>query len=57
MHVEFTADGSRALVSVWHREGAVVVYDARTLTEQMRLPFNMPIGKYNARNKTHPTLE
>ncbi len=52
MHVEFTDDGSRALVSVWDQEGAVVVYDAITGTEGLRIPYSMPIGKYNARNKT-----
>ncbi len=52
MHVEFTADGRRALVSVWHEQGAVVVYDSGTLEEVERLPYNMPIGKYNAFNKT-----
>lgn len=52
MHVEFTADGDRAMVSVWDLEGAVVVYDSRTLDERQRLPFAMPIGKYNAFNKT-----
>jgi hypothetical protein len=52
MHVEFTADGDRAMVSVWDSEGAVVVYDSRTLDERQRLPFAMPVGKYNAFNKT-----
>lgn len=52
MHVEFTADGSRALVSVWHPEGAVVAYDATSLAEVARLPYALPVGKYNAFNKT-----
>jgi len=52
MHVEFTADGERALVSVWHPEGAVVVYDSTTLRELRRIPYAMPVGKYNAANKT-----
>lgn len=53
MHVAFTADGRRAMVSIWHKDGAVVVYDSASLAELQRLPFNMPVGKYNARNKTH----
>jgi len=53
MHVEFTADGSKALVSVWHDEGAVVVYDSTTLAELQRIPYALPVGKYNAANKTH----
>jgi hypothetical protein len=52
MHVEFDTTGSRAFVSVWDPEGWVVVYDAVTLEEKIRLPYNMPIGKYNAYNKT-----
>jgi len=52
MHVEFTAGGERALVSVWDPEGAVVVYDSTSLLELRRLPFAMPVGKYNAANKT-----
>jgi DNA-binding beta-propeller fold protein YncE len=52
MHVEFTADGGRALVSIWHQEGAVVIYDSTTLEEIERLPYAIPVGKYNAFNKT-----
>ena len=50
-HVEFTADGRYALVSLWETDGAVVVYDARTLEEVKRLPMNKPSGKYNVHNK------
>lgn len=52
IHVEFTADGANALVSVLHPAGAVVVYDSTTLEERVRLPYAMPVGKYNAHNKT-----
>ncbi len=52
MHVEFTAEGDLALISVWHEDGAVVVYGSRSLTELVRLPYAMPVGKYNAMNKT-----
>jgi hypothetical protein len=52
MHVEFTADGKTAFVSVRDPQGAVVVYDAVSLEEMARLPFSMPVGKYNAGNKT-----
>ncbi|MCT8329562.1 nitrite reductase [Acidimangrovimonas sediminis] len=51
-HVEFTRDGSHALVSVWEDDGAVIVYDARTLEEVRRLPMRKPSGKYNVWNKT-----
>ncbi|SLN44488.1 Nitrite reductase precursor [Roseovarius litorisediminis] len=50
-HVEFTRDGSHALVSVWEDDGAVIVYDAVTLEEVKRLPMRKPSGKYNVWNK------
>lgn len=50
-HVEFTRDGSHALVSVWEDDGAVIVFDARTLQEIKRLPMRKPSGKYNVFNK------
>ena len=52
-HVEFTRDGRYALLSIWDRDGAVVVYDARTLKEVKRIPMNKPSGKYNVYNKIH----
>lgn len=51
MHVEFTKDGSHALVSIWETDGAVVIYETSTLKEVSRFPFKKPIGKYNATNK------
>jgi cytochrome c553/WD40 repeat protein len=50
-HTEFTRDGGYALVSIWENDGAVVVYDAKTLTEVRRLPMRKPSGKYNVWNK------
>lgn len=50
-HVEFTRDGKYALVSVWEKDGALVIYDAETLKEIKRLPMNKPSGKYNVYNK------
>ncbi len=50
-HVEFTRDGSHALVSVWEDDGAVIVFDANTLEELRRLPMRKPSGKYNVFNK------
>ena len=51
-HVEFTRDGRYALVSIWDMEGAIVVYDARSLQEVKRIPLVKPSGKYNVYNKT-----
>lgn len=50
-HVEFTKDGKYALLSIWDKEGAVIVYDAKTLKEIKRLPMKKPSGKYNVFNK------
>ncbi len=50
-HVEFTADGKYALVSIWEDDGALVVYDAATLEEVKRIPMKKPSGKYNVHNK------
>ena len=50
-HVEFDRDGSHAIVSIWEDDGAIVIYDAKTLTEVKRLPMRKPSGKYNVFNK------
>ena len=50
-HVEFTRDGRYALLSIWDMQGAVVVYDAKSLHEVKRLPMVKPSGKYNVGNK------
>jgi hypothetical protein len=52
-HVEFTRDGRYALLSIWDMDGAIVVYDARTLAEVKRIPLVKPSGKYNVYNKIH----
>jgi WD40 repeat protein len=52
-HVEFTRDGRHALLSIWDMDGAIVVYDAKTLEQVKRLPFVKPSGKYNVYNKIH----
>jgi len=50
-HIEFDRTGAHALVSVWENDGALVVYDAKTLEEVKRLPMSKPSGKYNVWNK------
>jgi len=52
-HVEFTRDGRYALLSIWDMDGALIVYDPKTLKEVKRLPMKKPSGKYNVYNKTH----
>ena len=50
-HVEFTRDGRYALLSIWDNDGALVIYDAATLSEVKRIPMKKPSGKYNVYNK------
>jgi len=50
-HTEFDRNGSHALVSLWEVDGALIVYDAITLTEVKRIPMSKPSGKYNVHNK------
>lgn len=50
-HVEFDRHGRHALVSIWEEDGALVVYDAKTLEEIRRIPMRKPSGKYNVFNK------
>jgi mono/diheme cytochrome c family protein len=50
-HVEFTRDGKYALLSIWEMEGALIVYDAKSLKEVKRIPMKKPVGKYNVYNK------
>ncbi len=52
-HIEFDRYGKYALLSVWDMDGALVIYDAATLTEVKRLPMRKPSGKYNVYNKIH----
>jgi len=50
-HTEFDRSGRHALVSVWEADGALVVYDAATLTPVKHLAMKKPVGKYNVFNK------
>ncbi len=50
-HIEFTRDGSKALLSIWELDGELVVYDSNTLEELKRIPMSKPVGKYNVYNK------
>ena len=50
-HVEFDRYGRHAIVSIWEKDGAIVIYDAKTLKEVKRIPMSRPSGKYNVWNK------
>ncbi|MGB9873923.1 MAG: cytochrome D1 domain-containing protein, partial [Hydrogenobacter sp.] len=50
-HTEFTGDGRIAYVSLYGREGALVLYDAVKLKRLKEFPAELPAGKYNFINK------
>ncbi len=50
-HIEFTKNGSHALMSIWEDDGALLVYDAKSLELVKTLPMRKPSGKYNVYNK------
>jgi cytochrome c553 len=50
-HVEFDRYGRYAVLSIWENDGALVIYDSKTLQEVKRIPMNKPSGKYNVFNK------
>ncbi len=50
-HIEFDRYGKYALASLWENDGAIIVYDAKTLKEVKRIPASKPVGKYNLHNK------
>ena len=50
-HIEFDRYGRYALASLWEPDGALIVFDAVTLTEVKRIPMRKPVGKYNVANK------
>lgn len=52
IHPEFTPDGKYVLVSVWDRDGEIVVYDSDKLTEVARIRgLVTPTGIFNVGNR------
>ena len=51
VHAEFDRTGRYALVSVWEKNGELVIYYAATFMEVKRMPMSRPSGKYNVWNK------
>lgn len=51
-HAEFTGDGRIAYVSLYEKEGALVLYDGVSLKKIGELPASFPAGKYNYINKS-----
>lgn len=55
-HTEFSKDGSLAYLSIFDKEGSLILYDTATLKELKRFDINLPVGKYNVVNKEREFL-
>ncbi len=52
IHTEFSGDGNLAYVSLYNKNGALLIYDSITLKLLKEIPASIPIGKYNIINKS-----
>ena len=51
VHMEFNKAGDEVWISLWDKEGAVVVLDDKTLEEKARITgLHTPTGKFNVYN-------
>ena len=51
VHIEFNKAGDEAWISLWDKEGEVVVIDDKTLTVKERITgLHTPTGKFNVYN-------
>ncbi len=56
VHFEYNRGGNEVWVSVWHKQGEIVIYDDRTLKEKTRIRGDWlvtPTGKFNVYNTAH----
>jgi len=51
IHTEYSGDGKYAYLSIYEKDGEIIVLDTLTLQEITSYPANMPVGKYNYINK------
>lgn len=55
-HTEFSKDGRYAYLSIFDKEGALLVYDPVLLKEEGRFENSFPVGKYTVFNKEREYL-
>lgn len=55
-HTEFSKDGSLAYLSIFDKEGSLILYDTATIKEVKRFDISLPVGKYNVVNKEREFL-
>ncbi len=56
VHFEYNRDGTEVWVSLWDKQGEIVIFDDRTLTEKERITGDWlvtPTGKFNVYNTSH----
>ena len=56
VHMEYNKDGNEVWVSVWDKNGEIVIYDDKTLKEKKRITGDWlvtPTGKFNMWNTVH----
>ncbi len=54
VHMEFNKDGDEVWISLWDKDGEIVILDDKTLKEKKRIKgFDSPTGKFNVYNTTH----
>ena len=52
IHTEFNGDGNLAYVSLYNKDGSLLIFDSITLKLLKDIPASIPIGKYNIVNKS-----
>lgn len=55
-HTEFSKDGSLAYLSIFDKDGSLILYDTATVKEVKRFDISFPVGKYNVVNKEREFL-
>jgi mono/diheme cytochrome c family protein len=51
IHTEYSGDGKYAYLSIYEKDGEIIVLDTTTLKELAAYDANIPVGKYNFINK------
>jgi mono/diheme cytochrome c family protein len=47
IHTEFSGDGRYTYLSIYDRDGSILVWETKSFKELKEYPANIPVGKYN----------